>query len=190
MASNFTAVYDACVLYPAPLRDLLMRLALKDLFRAKWTDEIHDEWIRNLLLKRPDIKPEQLDRTRQLMNKSVRDCLVEGYEDLIPSIQLPDVDDRHVVAAAITSNADVIVTFNLKDFPPKQLSQYNLEAQHPDDFIFNLLDLSPMLVVQAAAQQRASLKNPKKNVDEYLDTLLNQGLTQTVGILKQWRSMI
>ena len=76
MTSTFTALFEACVLYPAPLRDLLMWLALTDLFRARWTDEIHDEWIRNVLADRPDLRPEQLERTRQLMNTNVRDCLV------------------------------------------------------------------------------------------------------------------
>jgi hypothetical protein len=97
--SHFTVVYDACVLYPAPLRDFLMRLALTDLFRARWTDMIHEEWIRNVLARRPDIEPAALERTRSLMNAHVRDCLVSSFEHLIPSIDLPDPDDRHVVAA-------------------------------------------------------------------------------------------
>lgn len=117
MSSHFTVVYDACVLYPAPLRDLLMRLALTDLYRARWTDMIHDEWTRNLKRQRPDLKDEDLERTRSLMNASVRDCLVTGFQPLIPAIQLPDPDDRHVVAAAIHCGASLIVTFNLKDFP-------------------------------------------------------------------------
>lgn len=81
--ANFSVLYDACVLYPAPLRDFLMHLALTDLFRAKWTNQIHDEWIRNVLKNRKDLTIEILDKTRQLMNSHVRDCLVEGYQDLI-----------------------------------------------------------------------------------------------------------
>src|SRR3712207_4197022 len=103
MSSHVTVVYDACVLYPAPLRDFLMRLALTDLYRARWTDLIHDEWIRNVLASRPDLKLEDLERTRALMNTAVRDCLVTGFEHLIPAIELPDPDDRHVVAAAMYS---------------------------------------------------------------------------------------
>lgn len=118
---NFTVLFDACVLYSAPLRDFLMHLAMTDLFRAKWTDEIHDEWIRNLLKNRPDLTQERLQRTRDLMNSSVRDCLVSGYVDLIPSLTLPDQDDRHVLAAAICGGADVIVTYNLSDFPSTPL---------------------------------------------------------------------
>jgi len=190
MSSHFTVVYDACVLYPAPLRDFLMRLALTDLFRARWSDMIHDEWIRNVLAQRSDLKPEDLERTRSLMNAHVRDCLVTGFEHLIPSVELPDPDDRHVVAAAIHSGASLIVTFNLKDFPAEQLKRYNLAAQHPDDFIFDLLDLHPAQVCEAAANHRRSLKNPPKTADEYLDTLLKQGLTQTVGLLREWKVAI
>lgn len=108
--ATFTALYDACVLYPAPLRDLLIRLAMTGLFRAKWTDDIHDEWIRNLLVDRPEIKPEYLKKTRDLMNKHVLDSLVTGYHELIPVLKLPDPDDRHVLAAAIRAKASVIVT--------------------------------------------------------------------------------
>ena len=187
MESHFTVIYDACVLYPAPLRDLLMRLALTDLYRARWTDMIHDEWTRNVLKQRPDLKPENLEHTRLLMNTHVRDSLVTGYEYLIPSIELPDIDDRHVVAAAIHGGASLIVTFNLKDFPAEQLKHYNLVAQHPDDYVFDLLDLYPARVCEAAANHRRSLKNPPKTADEYLDTLLKQGLTQTVGLLRKWK---
>src|SRR5689334_12799646 len=107
----FAVVYDACVLYPAPLRDLLMHLALTDMFRAHWSEDIHTEWIRTAIKLRPDIAPEKFERVRQLMDEHVRDCLVTGYHKLIPSITLPDPDDRHVVAAAIRSGAQVIVTF-------------------------------------------------------------------------------
>lgn len=122
--ANFTVVYDACVLYPAPLCDFLMWLALTDLFKARWTNEIHDEWMRNVLLNRSDLTLSQLTRTKNLMNANVRDCLVTGYESLIPTLELPDPGDRHVLAAAIRCNADVIVTFNLQDFPSQCLALY------------------------------------------------------------------
>jgi hypothetical protein len=186
MSSHFTVVYDACVLYPAPLRDLLMHLALSDMYRARWSDMIHDEWTRHVLANRPDLTPDQLKRTRQLMNAHVRDSLVTGFEYLIPSINLPDPDDRHVVAAALHSGASLVVTFNLKDFPADALKPYNLAAQHPDDFIMDLLDLHPASVLEAAANHRRSLKNPPKTADEYLDTLLAQGLTQSVAVMRQW----
>lgn len=175
MSSRFTVVYDACVLYPAPLRSLLMYLALSDLFRARWTNDIHAEWIRNVLKNYPDVTVAQVERVRELMNDHVRDCLVTGYEFLIPTLTLPDPDDRHVLAAAIRVGADVIVTANLADFPATERSKYGIEARHPDDFIMELIDLAPQ-VVAAAKHQRASLKNPPMTVDEYLAALERQGL--------------
>lgn len=188
--SRFTVLYDACVLYPAPLRDLLMHLAVTDLFRAKWTDAIHDEWIRSVLKDRPDLKPEQLQRTRELMNCHIRDCLVTGFESLIPSLTLPDPEDRHVLAGAIRGGADLIVTFNLKDFPPDVLKPYGIEAQHPDDFLARQFDLAPNVVCVAAKRHRGSLKHPPKTVAEYLQTLEGQGLAQTVSGLRQFAELI
>ena len=89
------------MLYPAPVRDLLIHLALTDLFRGRWTNAIHDEWIRSVLKNRPDLTCAQLERTRDLMNAHVRDALVRDFEDLIPALSLPAPDDRHVLAAAI-----------------------------------------------------------------------------------------
>jgi predicted nucleic acid-binding protein len=130
----FTVIYDACVLYPAPLRDLLIRLAAKGLVRARWTDRILDESFRNILANRPDLLPGSLDRTRELMNRALRDVLVTGYEGLIEGLNLPDPDDRHVLAAAIRAGAQVIVTMNLDDFPESALAPFSVEALHPDDF--------------------------------------------------------
>lgn len=188
--SHFTVVYDACVLFPAPLRDLLMEVALKGIFRARWTDAIHEEWIRNVLQRRPDLKPEQLQRTRSLMNANVLDCLVTGYEPLIDAITLPDPDDRHVLAAAIRAGADVIVTFNTKDFPPESLQPWGIESQHPDDFLSFQFDLAPHVLCEAARQTRARLKHPRKTVDEYLTTLEAQGLPQFIAALRRFSELI
>ncbi|MHB9118328.1 MAG: PIN domain-containing protein [Burkholderiales bacterium] len=184
--TSFSVVYDACVLYPAPLRDLLMHLALTDLYRAKWTEKIHEEWMINLLAHRNDLTRAQLERTRALMDNSVSDCLVTGYEFLIPTLQLPDDNDHHVLAAAIRSQSSAIITFNLKDFPARELEKYDIEALHPDEFISDLIDLNPARVLAAVASHRQSLKNPPKSVQEYLDVLLQQGLPETVGQLRQW----
>jgi hypothetical protein len=185
-----TALYDACVLYPAPLRDLLMHLALTDLFRARWTNAIHEEWMRNVLANRPDLKREQLERTRDLMNAHVEGCLVEDYESLIPGLTLPDPDDRHIPAAAIHAGAGVIVTFNLSDFPPEVLQPLGIEAQHPDGFIAQLLDLAPATVCAAVKRQRQALKNPPKTVEEYLATLARLALPQTVLRLQAFAELI
>ncbi|MCA9226944.1 MAG: PIN domain-containing protein, partial [Planctomycetales bacterium] len=131
MESPAIAIYDANVLYPAPLRDLLIRVAQAGLVRARWTEAIHDEWFRNVLRDNPRLSPDRLTRTRILMNEALRDCLVTEYEHLVESLSLPDPDDRHVLAAAIHANAEVIVTFNLKDFPLEKLDPLGLEAMHP-----------------------------------------------------------
>jgi hypothetical protein len=185
--SPFTAIFDACVLYPAPLRDFLMWLGLSGRFRARWSQQSHEEWKRNLLLNRPDLTRAQLDRTSDLMDRAIPDGLVHGYQGLIAGLTLPDPDDRHVLAAAIRCGASVIVTFNQRDFPNELLASYGVESQHPDEFVDNLLDLDPAAVVAAAQRQRAQLKNPPADVDQYLDMLLRQGLVQTTKALSTYR---
>ncbi len=182
--ASFTALYDSCVLYPAPLRDLLIRLAGTGIFRARWTNTIHEEWIRNVLEYRTDLSRERLERTRDLMNEHVLDSLVTDYEELIPTLHLPDKNDRHVLAAAIRGQADVIVTFNLKDFPVASLSQYQVEAQHPDMFVLHLLSLDAVSVCAAIRKQRLDLKKPPKSAEDLLKTLGEQGLTKTVAYLQ------
>ncbi|HSP00135.1 MAG TPA: PIN domain-containing protein, partial [Thioalkalivibrio sp.] len=131
---RFVVIYDACVLYPAPLRDLLIRLATTGLFAARWTEQIHDEWTRSLLKKRPELA-DALPRTVALMNQAVPEALVIGHEPLIEGLTLPDPDDRHVLAAGIRAGAQLIVTFNLKDFPEETLAGFGIEAVHPDTFL-------------------------------------------------------
>jgi predicted nucleic acid-binding protein len=188
--SRYTVVFDACVLYPAPLRDFLMELATTELFRAKWTDAIHDEWMRNVRKSRPDLTPDKLQRTRELMNTSVLDCLVSGYEHLIEIINLPDPDDRHVLAAAIHARADAIITFNLKDFPRDELARFNVEPMHPDDFIRYQLDLKAASVLIAVGNIRQRLKKPPMTGGEYLDTLERQGLPKTVAALRPFSTLL
>jgi hypothetical protein len=188
--ASFTALYDACVLYPAPLRDLLMQLALTDLYRAKWSHMIHDEWMRNLLHNRSDLTRERLERTRECMDAHTRDCLVIGFEDLIDALDLPDPGDRHVLAAAIHGRADVIVTYNLPHFPAEHLSPYGIEAQHPDEFLTHLIDLAPGSVCAAARTHRLRLKKPPKTVAEYLETLEHQSLSQFVAHLREFEELL
>ncbi|HVZ31726.1 MAG TPA: PIN domain-containing protein [Polyangiaceae bacterium] len=132
-------VYDACVLYPAPLRDLLLRIAVTGLIRARWTERILDECFRNIVAARPELDPTALERTRELMNRAVPDCLIRGYEGLIDGLSLPDPDDRHVLAAAIRAGAQLIVTSNMRDFPENALAPYGIEAKDPDDFVIDQL---------------------------------------------------
>jgi len=95
------AVLDACILYPPSLRDLLMWLAATRVYAPRWTEEIHAEWIRNVLADNPEVTPAQLDRTRRLMNQMISDSVVSGYEAQIPALSLPDANDRHVLAVGL-----------------------------------------------------------------------------------------
>ncbi|MFZ4214895.1 PIN domain-containing protein [Pantoea endophytica] len=155
------------------------------------SEDIHEEWIRNVLLNRTELNRAQLERVRALMDRHVPDALVTGYQSLIESIRgLPDEDDRHVVAAAIVAQAEGIVTFNLRDFPDEVLSVWNLRAIHPDSFITDLTDLNITVVIDAARRQRASLLSPPFTPDEYLDCLLRQQLPETVSRLRPLAALI
>jgi predicted nucleic acid-binding protein len=184
------AILDACVLFPPSLRDFLVWLSITGACRARWSDRIHDEWIRNVLISRPHVQKSSLERCRRLMDESVPDSLVTGFDALIPTLSLPDPDDRHVLAAAIHGGADCIVTFNLKDFPSESLSAYRVEAVHPDDFVSQLLETSPAPVCLAARHQRELLKNPPKSVAEHLGTLEVVGLVQTAALLRPYADSI
>ncbi len=190
MLSGFVVLFDACVLYPAPVRDLLLELAAAGLFRAKWTERIHDEWIQNLLRKRPDLISERLERTRKLINESVEDCLIEEYEHLCPQLNLPDPDDRHVLAAAIKGQAQMIVTYNLKDFPANSLEKYGLEAQHPDDFFLNQSDLHLPAFLSSVKNCRNRMKTPSKTSNEYLGIMRKHSLAKTVEFLNSYIELI
>ncbi len=180
------AVLDANVLYPPGLRDLLMWLAVVRAYQPRWTNEIHNEWIRNVLNDRPDVLPEQLERTRQLMDGIDPNCLIRGYEWRIPALVLPDENDRHVLAAAIEAGAAVIVTFNLRDFPRNRLASYRVSAVSPDSFLESLLARNPARFLSAARRHRASLKNPSRTVTEYLSMLTSRGLPETSAKLEAY----
>lgn len=137
---------------------------------------MHEEWIGNLIINRPDLKAADLDRTRMLMNRAVPDCLVAGYEPLMSGLDLPDPDDRHVVAAAILTRANVIVTFNLKDFPAAALEQFRLHARHPDDFLVEAFSLAPSVFVDAVARDFLHYGNPPLVFEDYLESLRKAGV--------------
>jgi len=135
-----TAVLDACVLYPAPMRDKLLCFAEQRLYMPQWSDIITDEWTRNLLKNRTDLDEKRINRTVGFMSYFFPLANVMNFDHYIPSIELPDPDDRHAVACAIQCEAEIIVTFDLKDFPVEELEKFNIIAQHPDDFICNLIE--------------------------------------------------
>ncbi len=182
---SFTVIYDACVLYPAPLRDLLIRLGMSGIVRARWTDAILDEVFHNILADRPDLDQTRLARSRSLMNAAIRDVLVEGYEPLIPALELPDPEDRHVLAAAIRCGAQAIVTRNLRDFPAPMLEPWGLEALHPDEFVVAQVHLAPGVVLQKLNEQASCLKNPPMSLGDLLTVLENNGLVRSMAELRR-----
>lgn len=187
-AERLVAVLDANVLYPAPLRDLLVRLAIDGQYQARWTDQILEECFRNLLANRPDLTVDGLARTRQLLNAAVRGADVSGYEDRIAGLELPDPDDRHVLAAALQCGARVIVTLNLDDFPPDVLAPLGVEAVGPDEFVGRLVAQDWEGVLGVVELQAAALKNPPMTTDEVFDALERNGLVDTVASLRARQS--
>lgn len=181
--TGLTAILDANVLYPAPVRDIFLQLATDDVFRAKWTADIHREWIDALLRNEPHRDRAALERTRDLMDRATRDCLITGYETLLAALRLPDFDDRHVLAAAIVGPCDAIVTFNLRDFPEAAVMPYGIEVRHPDEFLADHLDLRPEAFCVAVRKIRTRLIAPAVSVDDYLATLAGLGLAATAAAL-------
>lgn len=184
--TGLTALLDANILYPAPMRDIFLQLAVDDLFRAKWTADIHREWINALLRNEPHRDRPTLEHTRDRMDQATRDCLVTGYETLIPALDLPDPDDRHVLAAAIVGRCDVIVTCNLRDFPERSVAPYGIEVLHPDNFLSNHLDLMPGPFCTSVRKIRARLVAPHISVQDYLTILASLGLVSTADELAQF----
>lgn len=178
-------IYDACVLYPAPLRDLLIRIGQAGLVRARWSHQILEECFRNISAKRPELDIAALARTKDLMTRAVPDCMVDGYAELIDGLSLPDPNDRHVLAAAIRADARTIVTFNLRDFPAHTLEAYAVESVHPDDFVSDLVDLAPGRILEVLDDQVAPLKSPPLSVADLLGILENCGLMRSVARLRE-----
>ncbi|MCK2242395.1 MULTISPECIES: PIN domain-containing protein [unclassified Crossiella] len=182
---SFVVVYDACVLYPSTLRDLLIRIARAGLVQARWTNRILDEVFDSLRAHRPDLAPDALARTRKLMVCAVRDCLVTNYEPLEAGLELPDPDDRHVLAAAIKARAQVIVTNNLKDFPPGQVGQWDIEAKSADDFVLDQIDLDAKVVWGCVQQIAYARRRPPERPEDTLLALERNGLIRSVAALQR-----
>ncbi len=181
------ALYDACVLYPASLRDLLLRIAVEGLCQARFSHEILDEVFDNLRLDRPDLDPAKLARTRAKMCEAIPECLITGHLDLLEDLSLPDPADRHVLAAAIRAEADLLVTDNLKDFPKVTLAPHGLEAVTADEFVTRLCIMNAEQVFKIVEQQAADLQNPPTSTEKLLEKLEANGLRNTVGRLRSWR---
>jgi predicted nucleic acid-binding protein len=189
--ARYTAILDACVLFPAPIADASMSLHAAGLFAAQWSGRIDEEWIRGVLRARPELDG-KLQRRRDAMRRAVPDREVPplAYEPLTAGLGLPDKDDVHVLAAAIAGHADCIVTLNLKDFPADLLGKHGLEAIHPDDFLVYQSDLEPITALAAFKAMRDRLRNPQLTVDEFTAMLQRNGLVNTALRLQEARALV
>jgi PIN domain len=155
---RYAAVLDACVMVPVALADTLLRVAEKGMYRPLWSDRILAEAQAAVEEIHPGI---DVQKRFTNMREAFDDALVTGWEDLEAGISLPDIDDRHVAAAAVRADAQAIVTFNMSDFPAATLSGLGLEALHPDDFLLDQLDLSPPTILQVMHEQAALTTRPR-----------------------------
>lgn len=178
---RFTVVLDTNVVYPVIMRDILLWFAHYDLYTPKWSEHIFDEWKKVMLEK--GVEEAEADKRINKANLAFPDALVQNYKGLIDKLELPDVDDRHVLAAAIKVNANVIVTNNIKDFPEEYLLSFGLSAKTADDFLTDIIDLNQEQAVAAFKEMVLNKKNPKMDEFEVLDQLRNAGLKDTANYL-------
>lgn len=178
---RFTCFLDTNVIYPIDVRDLLFWFASYDLFVLKWSKHIFQEW--SDVMKRKGVSEMEITKRIAKAQKAFPDALVTEYEWLIESLSLPDEKDRHVLAAAIKSNADIIVTNNLKDFPDGYLEKFALTVKTADEFLTDVIDLNNNLALEAFRSLVLNRTNP--NLDEYemLDRFRKNGLTNTANYL-------
>jgi len=179
------AVYDACVLYPFHLRNLLIQCTFDGLVDARWTADIHAEWIRNLAANSPAVAVSRFEATRERMMAVLPNANVVNYQALIPRLWLPDPDDRHVLAAAIAGKASLIITWNLKDFPAPELKPHGIASISPDDFLGSLNSSLPGPLIASVKRARQNLRRTIPSVEEFIDALERQGLKAFSAILRR-----
>ena len=172
------AIFDACILYPFHLRNIVVQAAVDRLVEARWTDEIHDEWIRNVAAGALAVPIERLQNTRRLMNEAVPTATISGYEDHVPAVNLPDPKDRHVVAAGIAACASIILTWNLRHFPAKELKKFGLRRETPDAVLAELYDKIPELTISSLANARRNLNKTPVSASDFVNILDGQKLIQ------------
>jgi PIN domain len=177
------AVLDANVIYPAFLRDVLLRLAASGLYQPRWTARIHDEWIRNVIRDRPDLSPAAFTRIRAATDAHFPGALVTGYEGLETRFGDVDAGDRHVAAAALRAGATRIITMNLKHFPAHVLQVHDIVPVHPDEFIVQLIRDDEATARGALERHRAGLQKPAHTVQEYATAFRRAGLIRSAVLL-------
>ena len=184
------ALLDANVLYAAPVRDIFLQLTVNGLFRVRWTERIHSEWLSALLRERRGFDRAKLERTRALMNRAAPDCLIVGYEALASTLRLPDPNDTHVLAAAIVGECDTIVTENAADFPGEIVARHGIVMSSPDNFLIRHLESASAEFCEAAKTIRGRLRNPPLTVEQYLANLGRSGLVETASALQRFAASL
>lgn len=178
---RFTCVLDTNVIYPIEIRDLLFWFAYYDLYTPKWSKHIFDEWIE--VMKKKGVSSDAIDKRTENANMAFPDAMVDNYESLIAGLELPDPKDCHVLAAAIKTNANIIVTNNLKHFPKECLSSYGLSAKSADDFLTDTIDLNQDKALRSFLKLVQNKTNPDLDHYELLDRYRNLGLKNTADYL-------
>ncbi len=163
-----------------------LQLTVDDISGAKWTADIHREWIDALLRNEPHRDRAALKRTRDRMDQATRDCLVTGYRTPTHALDLPGPGNIHVLAAAIFGHRDVIVACNLPDFPEDTIAPCGIEVLYPDNFLSSHIDLMPGHFCDAVRQIRERLVTSLICVKDYLGTLAAPGLVATAAILARF----
>lgn len=186
MISTFTAFFDSNVFFGARLRSLIIELAQSGQFRARWSEDVHREWMAAVVKNRPDLCIDALESVRTQMNAAVPDCVVDGYQSLIGCLNLPDPNDRHVLAAALVARASVTVSFNEKDFPAEILAPLGLHTRHPDDFILDIASLDHALFVEHVGFDISHYSNPQLSVADYCAALRRSGVPKTAGLIEEF----
>jgi len=189
--ARYTALLDACVLYPLAMCDALMSLATAGLYAAKWTARIEAEWITALEGQRPELKG-RLGVRRDQMRHAVLDWEVSeaAWQACAKGLELPDPDDVHVLAAALAGHADCIVTANLRDFPAHLVNALGIEVIHPDQFIVAQWDLDQLTAVAAFKRMRARWKKPEATAEDFAAALERGGLPSTAQRLREAAELI
>lgn len=184
VGNPFVVVLDANVLFPVRIRDVLLQFAQDGLFRARFTDEILDEWTRSLIREKPHLE-QSIRRQEELIREKFDECFVTGHLPLIASLELPDPDDRHVLAAAIRCSAQVIVTENHKDFPSDILDDFDIETLSADDMLANTYDLFRGEGVRSLRRIRQRYGNPPFTASEFLLDLTRCGLPKLAAMARK-----
>lgn len=171
--ATFPAFLDTCALFGAYLCDTLPRLAEAGAYRPLWSAGVLEELERNLLER--GLPEEAVTYRIREMRRSFPDAEVRGYQTLTESMTC-DPKDRHVLAAAVRGDAEVLVTFNTGDFPDTATSVHDITVVHPDDFLLDQLDLYPGATVASLRAQARSYKAPDMDIEDLLGRLASAGV--------------